>query len=257
MPFSIFRFFSRLFMQTESIPRPNNLHQLFPPAQSINGVSVWASSVTEFYAGEPCRITSVSYWKCDKGKEHEFLIVHASHLRTGAPVILATDRCVKSNDEASPRRKVDSLTLASSHTTPAHDRVILSYDGTQDCVVNEFKHGKPKPLTTHLYSLDRDGPTILQLAVILDVVSKHAPHYDLWEKQCYWFAGTVWYAICNLFPPLELKKLDRASSYLGLPVPQSHATETIVAEYQTRLAALDAEEAKRVAERERREREVS
>jgi hypothetical protein len=234
--------------------RPSDLPHLFPRGEYIVPVSIWADSISRYDPSDDCHITRVLHCKCRTDKEHEFLVVRAIHNESRAAVILATDRSPKLVDEGSSGRKLDGIAIASSSVVQAFDRVILSYDGKQHSVIHHFP--SYDILCTLHYDPSLASPTLLQLSVILDVISKHTPEYSLYESQCYWFAGAAWDALECLFPTRKEKKSSKASSYLGLHIPREDQTPTIVEQYTARWEIVEQRATELERGRAQREREV-
>jgi hypothetical protein len=248
--------FSR-FMQS-SVRRPDGPPMLFPSGKTVCTVSGWAAIIGEYGPSEDCTVTKVKYFKCAKAKQHEFLVVQATHKTSGALVILATDRTGRREEEneSSAGMKRESFAIASSSLVPANNRIILSYDGTEECVTRQIK-GRSNSLATLDYSSSSSPPTILQLSVILDVVRLSEPKYGLYRGQCYWYASAVWNVLCELFPPIKREPVPGASSYYGIPIPQRDSTPFIVEAYNAQWKKLTKKAEDRRMERELLDQEVS
>jgi hypothetical protein len=59
-------------------------------------------------------------------------------------------------------------------------------------------------------------PTLLHLTAVLGVVHQHAPCYDLYRHQCYWFADTIWGILSSTRYQPILKLEEKASVKLHL-----------------------------------------
>jgi hypothetical protein len=211
---------------------------LFPRGPLIIPILTWAHSIRQYDPSEVCVIEKVIHYKCNTDKEHEFLLIHAQHNRSGVSVVLAADRAPEPVSEASSTvpssgAKLDGLAILSSGEVPACDRIIVSYDGTENTVLMAFKTRATALRSLHYRSPD-SAPTLSQFAAILEVVSEHAPQYDLYETQCFWFAGAAWDTLKALFPTSEQQHSRKASSYLGIHITQKNATATLTSAYNAR-----------------------
>ncbi|KAG2059335.1 hypothetical protein BDR06DRAFT_1017787 [Suillus hirtellus] len=64
--------------------------------------------------------------------------------------------------------------------------------------------------------------TSRQLSVLLSILNRHSPEYNLYQYQCYWYTHTVWEALKRLFPDcFETKESAARSSYLGFPIDEA------------------------------------
>jgi hypothetical protein len=223
----------------EHPPRPDIPH-LFPSGEYTVPVTTWAASIRHLDGVEGCLLSAVLHYKCEKDKQHEFLVVFIRH-PSDAITVLCTDRSPKPVERSSPSsgEKLDGVSLLSSARLPANDRVMVSRDGTEKTITERFK---PFKLLRSLRFQDQAGPTVSQFAVLLDVVNAHAPEYELYKSQCYWFAGVTYDTLKDLFDSQEdsttLSKLQR-SSYLGLPITQAESSSAIKREYHTRWSVVE------------------
>jgi hypothetical protein len=235
-----------------SAPRPDLIH-LFPRGKYVLPIIAWATNIRDYGPSEECLINQVIHCKCKRGKEHEFLLVHALHQRSGRTVIMATDRSPESDLQAAS--KTERKSIISSNDVDAYDRVFLSYDGTEGTVTKDFEPFEKLQTLTFIYDL----PTLLQFTVILTVVNHHAPQYSLYETQCFWFARSVWTLLKEVFPESarEDNPSKRASSYFGFPIPQRDSISSLILEYQKHWSSVMDEAVAKQKDRERQEEQVS
>jgi hypothetical protein len=131
---------------------------------------------------------------------------------------------------------------------------MVSCDGKEESVTERFK---PFKLLRSLNFQDQRGPTVSQFAVLLDVVSAHAPNYELYESQCYWFAGVTSDTLQSLFDSRASAALSKLrSSYLGLPIPHADSSSAIIQEYRTRWSVVEAAMVKKQQDREEQVEQV-
>jgi hypothetical protein len=132
---------------------------------------------------------------------------------------------------------------------------MVSRDGTKETITERFK---PFKLLRSMRFQDQTGPTVSQFAVLLYVVNAHAPNYELYESQCYWFAGVTYDSLKDLFDseastaPSNLQR----SSYLGLPIPQAESSSAIKREYHTRWSVVEAAMVKKLQDRKEQAEQV-
>lgn len=95
----------------------------------------------------------------------------------------------------------------------------------------------------------------MQVSILLCVLSKHSPMYELLQYQCYWYAYTVWEALKKLFPGcLETPLNEGRSRFRGQPIKKAESVDTVCEQYRAEWARFEeaAEERRRAKEEEER-----
>ena len=237
-------------------PQRPDIPHLFPRGDYTLPVATWATSILGLDDIESCLLLEVQHCKCEKEKQHEFLIVKIRH-PTNHTAVLCTDRSPKPMERRSDisGEKLDGVSLISSAQVPANDRVMLSRNGEDVKLTKIFQ---PFQRLQSMSFPGSTGPTVTQFAVLVSVVSAHTPNYDLYESQCYWFAGVTWDALRDLFGGhVQAASTNlRRSSYLGLTIPRAHSSSFIADEYERSWSDVKTMMARKKQEREGREQEV-
>ena len=77
-------------------------------------------------------------------------------------------------------------------------------------------------------------PSAVQLSALLLVVTNHRPDYNLYEYNCYWYAGVIFEACKELFPGHQEecnKHGDRGKCRLNVPMLAKHSLSDICNAY--------------------------
>ena len=111
-----------------------------------------------------------------------------------------------------------ALSLSISGRVPAHDTVQLPAGP------HISKQSSPNKLAELTFKPNK--LPLLNLAILLTVVSQHAPNYDIWDYQCYWYADMIYQSVKALFEPanehIELALSKHHQKYLlGSPLLNS------------------------------------
>ena len=138
----------------------------------------------------------VTYAKCKGGrKEHEFLIIRIRHVNedhTSCDNYLVVERGADLRIEGQSSGTDDvaqGSKILSSQSVPAKDQVTISKDRKYHTIVE--RQGSYRILA----EMHFDNPAafkIAQLAVLFQVVNRHAPEYHIIQHQCFWFAYSIW-----------------------------------------------------------------
>jgi len=168
---------SRIFMA--SVERPD-IPFVFDFTQNEYKLTSWCSYIArDPLRYQDCTVTSVDHRKSSGSKEHEYLCITILHT-SGHTAFLVVERCVDVSSSS------DAMKIGVQSTAPreAYDRLKtlkkLPKDDGESISVTKWAFNNP----------DRT-PSVLQLSVALSVVSHHAPTYNVYAYQCYWYAHTA------------------------------------------------------------------
>jgi hypothetical protein len=198
---------------------------------------------------EKCYIRKIIYFKHTKPSFHEFLlaeIIHPFSLQVSLAVI---ERAPKKTDDYAKKRAVSP---SISGSVGANDTVRIFGDPD---ISKLSSHNKLAEMT-----FEHDELPLLNFAILLTVISKHAPNYDVWEYQCYWFADTIYQSVQTLFKPSKehvepaLSK-HRGKFLLGLPL-RKDSVGAIIGEYEAAMEDDRNEKARKANARLAEEKKV-
>ncbi|EGN91631.1 hypothetical protein SERLA73DRAFT_192195 [Serpula lacrymans var. lacrymans S7.3] len=248
--------------------RPKDIVGLFQPGLfGPVGPESWGSILLLVDETSRCYIDRIVFCKCKKDKKHEFLLIHVRrHTITGAQkafiVVDRAPRAPEGNNASVQSPPASGIASPSVSDTTADDRV-------STCMENDKEFGnltaKYKPYATlceldFLPSVENHlPPSVRQLSVLLTVVNHHAPLYNLYEHQCYWFANTVFDMLKKLFPNAEEKctSHDIRGNYHGLKFDHRNSIETITEEYdRSWIEACNRVREERIKQEETRRKHV-
>jgi len=177
---------------------------------------------------EKCYIQKIIYFKHTRLSFHEFLRIEIIHPFSVQVSLAVVERASRKTDDYAKKRAVSPLI---SGSVGAHDTVRIFRDPD---ISKPSSHNKLAELT-----FEHDELPLLNFAILLTVISKHAPNYDVWEYQCYWFADTIYQSVQALFKPSTehvepaLSK-HRGNFLLGLP-PRKDSVRDIIREYEAAM----------------------
>lgn len=199
--------FLRFYMSFSNI---SHLKFLFPNhSQSLEADS-WATTIkTIDHDKDVCYVSRIEYYKCIKGKEHEFLVASINHTPSGHTATVLMDRspeCVSTNGN-----QVEHASRKASSKVPAHDQIRVQ--GTK--AVNDVTHDF-KPIILLATLTFTRPPSLLEFGLLLDVVHNHAPQYDVVYHQCYWYCDTTFRTLQNMkYEPnkVETKHWSKRGKY--------------------------------------------
>jgi len=202
-------------------------------------VENWACSMQSRDDAAQCFVERVVHCKCEAGKQHEFLRLEISS-PTGSPGAVAfVDRRVDVSQGVKQRAAVlspsPSQTVSNSETILATDVVWFA---AKDCdsetsLRNEF--GKYLELRTLTFPQHDNRPSAQYLGTLLQTISTHARHYELYAHQCYWFAHTVFESLQTLHPMSSLSNghdHKKRSQYRGSDFPKADSVDKVCNEFR-------------------------
>jgi hypothetical protein len=152
-----------------------------------------------------CSLHYVEYCKCSHGVDHEFLVFHFGHWNrdsSAVGVVCADCTVITNQDNSSSSGQSSGIVSPSSSDNVARDTVSIL--------------GSPRNATSYLtqtygsfntlYRLSfasASRPSSLQVSTILSLVNNVSLLYKLFDRQCYWYANTVWRSLKRIFPENE------------------------------------------------------
>jgi hypothetical protein len=230
--------------------RPN-IPFLFPDFESKMDVMSWNAIMLDIdHTENACHLREVQYFKCREDKQHEFLVIEIEHDKTKLVARVLVDRAPENPSGNEPSSKRPSQMVSS--LIPAHDMI-------------RIQGSRSSSLTRDFIPCDRlatlsfgQRPTLLHLTAVLGVVHQHAPYYDLYNHQCYWFADTIWGILSSTCYQPILKpetKWTKRGKYSLAPVGKDSLGE-IEQEYQDALAKAVSEVQSRLDKVDVRDKQV-
>ncbi|EGO26731.1 hypothetical protein SERLADRAFT_464109 [Serpula lacrymans var. lacrymans S7.9] len=226
------------------MPYPNDIFGIFQEGViGPMGPESWERQLCLDDRSTNCYIDHIVFCKCKDDKKHEFLLISVCYPDPNitAKALVVVDR---SPSAPSPNSSVhtplgSAIVSPSVSDTPAHDRIVITkeddkteltkpYKPYRELCTLTFSESCPSNITGNYLS-----PSVRQLCILLKVINKHAPLYNLYEHQCYWFANTVFDTLKKLFPNAEEKcsSHDMRGNYHGLKFDHRNSIETISEEY--------------------------
>jgi len=232
---------------------------LFPNTFYTAPLETWAAAIQRQPSkAKQCFLEGVIHYKALSDKEHEFLVVYASHLN-GSKIVLGVDRNAQDLATAASRKASGVTATTQPSTVPfssarylntllgeesshlAYDGVQVSHDGTPAPILAQ--HGPCVPLylitfpsisppaSTSTPSSNSDArrpPSLLHLSVLLLTIRTHFPSYSLLQYQCYFFARVTCLSLMDLFGGVEteLEGGKRAATWRGVHVSMYSAGRT-------------------------------
>jgi hypothetical protein len=144
-------------------------------------------------------VTLAAYCKMPSGPKHEFILLRVQDYRDPRMVNhIILDRCI---EEQSATLGNQLVALSSSRPNPALDLFKVSYYGDSDSLVSSCRFKGYRVL--ELLSSDPKAPfSLSDLTSLASVVSASEPDYHVLKAQCYWFAGSIWCCMRQLFAVL-------------------------------------------------------
>ena len=222
-------------------------HHLFPNTLFTAPLETWTAAIQRLsFQAKRCVLEKVVHYKALSGKEHEFLVVYASH-PSGSKIVLGVDRNAQNSTRALRTLVNIKSPLSSSEKESsdlAYDRVQVSHDGTPAPILAQ--HGPHVPLYTFALSPtsassseDVRFPSLLQFSILLLTIRERFPSYVLLEYQCYFFARATCLALVDIFgdEETELEVGRRAATWRGVHVSVYSAGCTTLQESLTAVAS--------------------
>ncbi|KAG2064124.1 hypothetical protein BDR04DRAFT_1110556, partial [Suillus decipiens] len=265
--FSIRGFLAAIFHPIMS--SPCDAPGVFVPNEAQFSVTDWRTVISNNELSKQCQLEKVIYCKCIEGKEHEFLLFHFRHpTQENAEAVLVSDRIPEDRDtnnntdnnnnnnnrnsgSSSSRRMQSSCIVSPSvGVTPACDSVFTTPNSIARVPTHLTKiYGKFNQLTELQFTSAR--PSAEQLSMLLCVMHRHSPAYDLYEHQCYWYAHTIWKVLKKTFPDsFETDEAAGRSSYCGLTIKKADSVEEVYNEFCLERRNAEQREADKRRERE-------
>ncbi|KAG2146813.1 hypothetical protein DEU56DRAFT_978664 [Suillus clintonianus] len=220
----------RPFMPEEAPPELPLLFFNRTDAPTSTAVTNWYSGMVNIDNPDnrylTCLLSRIDYCKCKDDPGHEFLVFYFRHWISGslAEAAVCIDRTVVLDNGSSQSLEIISPS-PSSKANAAIDHAHLL--GPPDDAVRHLhsQHGRYRTLCTLTFS-SPSAPSALHVAAILSLVHHQAPSYQLYERQCYWYADSVWISLKKIFVPNQESCNDHSarSRYCGITLGPSPAT---------------------------------
>jgi hypothetical protein len=254
--FSLRAFFATLLRPFMS-KSPTDVPGLFSSGESRIDVTAWQTLIMSNPLSIQCGLKRAVYYKCDNHKQHEFLHLYFRHWNSSESAVAAVviERIPKqdprNNSSSSRLIHTSNLISPSASETVAEDVVHTSRQGS---AFPQYLVDAYAPFT-ELCTLDFSPlacPSAAQISILLSAVNQHAPHYHLYDNQCYWFSFTVWETLKKLFPDCtetHSAPVDKRSHYCGFAVRKADSVEDVCRDYDARWRDIENEaELKRKAD---------
>ena len=180
---------------------------------------------------------------------HEYLLVEIVHTGSVQASLAVTERVPEKNDGYSTKQAVSPSVYG---RVAANDTVrIVGGTGISELP----SHNKLSEL-----QFDANELPLLNLAILLNVVRKHAQYYDVWKYQCYWYANTVYQSVQDLFKSRKdhvepAFSKHRGKVLLGLP-QRKDSVGAIIGEYNAAMEDIRKEKIKQTTARLADEKKV-
>jgi hypothetical protein len=158
----------------------------------------------------------MAFYKVTNKKEHEFILFYFHHWEPSEPAtaVLVVDRTVDPNTTARAvqdsqlsqpglaARAARSSGIISPSASPisAYDAVVTIPNESSITPFLKHRYHSYHQLLTLDFSAASLHPSATEISILLSVISRHAPKYDLYQTQCFWYASTIWEATTRLFP---------------------------------------------------------
>jgi len=199
---------------------------------------------------EKCYIHKITYFKDRKPSFHEYLLTEIVHPGSVQASFAITERAPDKTDDSATKQAVSP----SIYGRVAANDTVRVFGGpgiSKLCSCNKLAE----------LTFEPNKLPLLNLAVLLTVVSKHAPSYDVWEYQCYWYAGTIYQSAKALFKPsmehVEPALSRRRGKYLLKLPPRKDSVEAIIGEYNAAMEDIRKEKIRKTNARLAEEKKVS
>ncbi|KAG1761142.1 hypothetical protein EDD22DRAFT_780235 [Suillus occidentalis] len=237
---------------------PTDLPGVFTQGDTRTPVGDWHSVLMTSELSSQCNLERMVFCKCTKDVQHEFILLHFRHpVQRHAVAILVLDRtsrveCMENNGGSFRSVGQASVLSPSVSQVPAHDTISTTFNSPSalESYLTQRYHSYRS-----LSNLDFPAsarPSAMQVSVLLCVLSKHSPTYQLWQYQCYWYAHTVWEALKRLFDGCqETTLIDGRSQFWGRDVPRAESVEEVCKQYRVEWVLFE----NVVEERRRRKKE--
>jgi len=208
--------------------KPNITYVFEDPADGNSyGIQSWAAQI-HLAEAEKCRVMSIDLRKANGSKEHEHLFIRLRY-PPGFETYIIAQRCV---DIGSKSSSTLIMPQSSSPLTPASDSVCFSHEAYQDSY------------SVVLRTFHEPQPSLANLCSIMYAVSRHAPNYVAFDRQCFWFAGTVYGVVAKEFSGSEIATRQwKQGTYLNVPLLIADDIEPIRSEYRSQWQQLLAQTA--------------
>jgi hypothetical protein len=238
---------------------------------------------SDFAIAQSCFLTRVEHCKATKSVKHEFLFIYMTLNYLGATheTCLIIDRSLATNVEPDQQdtgrsratQAASSISLPSNVSqsrsstpqssvsvpsarwkaildkngeVPAEDRVYIPRLGRPQDIsqIARCMHGDYNILNTIVIDDCHTAMSVVQLAVLLQVIHRLAPTYTLRKHQCYWFSLIIFLVILRRTGGRQVSKsgIVKRGKLYGLAPPHRAEEDELVMEdeYEQACAEFDA-----------------
>lgn len=250
---------------------PTDVPGLFTSETQLDfTVTEWKSLLLHSDSPTRCALERLTFCKARRRKQHEFIVLYFRHWLLAATAVLVVDRAVKPSSKRNgyftPITHSLGVTSPSALQTPAADsvfRLITLNKDTGNSGIEKYlreRHGSYKELCNLTFSAMSVRPSATQISVLLAVISQHAPNYNVYQFQCYWFARTIWEATKQLCPDSEYTEAPwtgKRSRWYGIKVDTANSVDAVRKKYANEWKGLEEEAKQKKQAEDTRMREVS
>ncbi|KAG1828697.1 hypothetical protein EV424DRAFT_1317991 [Suillus variegatus] len=240
---------------------PTDAPGVFTPAGKPSHIDVglWHSLLFTSELSAQCKLERMVYGKCTIEFEHEFLLLHFRHpTQHHAVAILTLERTCAENTTGSSRSAGQAV-IVSPSVSPITAKDTITPTTSSSFTIDSYVTQEFGP-HKYLFELDFPAsarPSAMQVSILLCVLSKHSPMYELLQYQCYWYAYTVWEALKKLFPEHVERPLNEGRSrFKGQPIKKAESVNTVCEQYRAEWARFEEAVGERRRAKEEEERRV-
>ncbi|KIK36922.1 hypothetical protein CY34DRAFT_93577 [Suillus luteus UH-Slu-Lm8-n1] len=172
---------------------PTDLPGVFTQGETRTPVGDWHSVLMTSELSSQCDLERMVFCKCTNDVRHEFILIHFRHpVQRHAVAVLVPDRtsrveCTENNGGLFRSVGQASVLSPSVSQVLAHDTISTTFNNPS--ALESYLTQRYRSYRYHYY-LDFPAsarPLAMQVSVLLCVLSKHSPTYQLWQYQCYWY----------------------------------------------------------------------
>ncbi|KAJ8593112.1 hypothetical protein M405DRAFT_931057 [Rhizopogon salebrosus TDB-379] len=222
--------------------RPSQLPQLFfhsPDGHIQESVVQWNTHMSQYLDADGdntyarCFLDHIEHRKCSQRVGHELLVLYFTHWdnNSSALGVVCVDRVV--NHDVNSVRQSGLVCPSSSNNMVAHD--IATIVGSPQDAAAYLRVSQQRRSSNVLCEMQfppSSRPSALQVSTILALVNQHSLFYSLYQRQCYWYADTVWRSLKRLFSGSEQLHTGHNSRarYAGIQLGPSDESVNVVCE---------------------------
>ena len=206
-------------------------------------VEIWISAIQTRHHNECVTIIEkVEHYKSIDQPEHEFLAMHIQG-STRKTVLVVERSVLPLNDQRSSAvlSYASAISSPSSALTSVHANNVISIsssDASQPLLTITQGH-KPYNLLRTLHFPSGNHPSDFHVAALLQLMKQHSPSYDIIRHQCFWYAGTIFEVLNEVYSGHEKKNpnyFHLLGTFSGIAIPGlRHSLDEIIEQFKIRL----------------------